>query len=46
MTDCVKERNFALLGFGHTLRLLLEMIIEITHTVITMIIDQDYPGLP
>ena len=30
MTDCVKERNFALLGLGHTLRLLLEMIIEIT----------------
>ena len=41
MTDCVKERNFALLGFGHTLRLLLEMIIEITLDYHSY---KDYPG--
>ena len=43
MTDCVKERNFALLGLGHTLRLLLEMIIEITP--VCYFDDQDYPAL-
>ena len=43
MTDCVKERNFALLGLGHTLRLLLEMIIEITP--VCYFDDQDYPTL-
>ena len=45
MTDCVKERNFALLGLGHTLRLLLEMIIEITLDYYGYKADHnDYPG--
>ena len=45
MTDCVKERNFALLGFGHTLRLLVEMIIEITLDYYGYKDDHnDYPG--
>ena len=45
MTDCVKERNFALLGLGHTLRLLLEMIIEITLDYYSYEDDHDdYPG--
>ena len=45
MTDCVKERNFALLGLGHTLRLLLEMIIEITPDYYSYKdIHDDYPG--
>ena len=45
MTDCVKERNFAPLGLGHTLRLLLQMIIEITLGYYGYKDDpHDYPG--